>query len=58
MLRLATAVLLVLWLLGIMTGFTLNSFIHVLPVLAIIIELIRIDDSNEGALAASSQIEE
>jgi hypothetical protein len=58
MLRLATAVLLVLWLLGIMTGFTLNSFIHVLPVLAIIIELIRIDDSDEGALAASSQIEE
>jgi hypothetical protein len=58
MLRLATAVLLVLWLLGIMTGFTLSSFIHVLPVLAIIIELIRIDDSNEGALAASSQIEE
>ena len=31
MLRLATAVLLVLWLLGIMTGFTLNSFIHSCP---------------------------
>jgi hypothetical protein len=58
MLRLATAVLLVLWLLGLMSGFTLSSFIHVLPVLAIIIELIRIDDSDEGALAASSQIEE
>jgi hypothetical protein len=35
-----------------------DEFIHVLPVLAIIIELIRIDDSEEETLAASSQIEE
>ncbi|MGA3207610.1 MAG: lmo0937 family membrane protein [Syntrophales bacterium] len=58
MLRLATALLIVLWLLGLMTGFTMSSFIHVLPVLAIIIELIRIDDSDEETLTASSQIEE
>jgi hypothetical protein len=58
MLRLATVILIVLWLLGIATGFTMSSFIHVLPVLAIIIELIRIDDSDEETLAAGSQVEE
>jgi Family of unknown function (DUF5670) len=58
MLRAATAVLIVLWLLGLTTGFTMSSFIHVLPVLAIIIELIRIDDSGEETLAAGVQIEE
>jgi len=58
MLRLASAILIVLWLLGLTTGFTMSSFIHVLPVLAIIIELIRIDDSDEETLAAGSQIEE
>ncbi|MGZ3606344.1 MAG: lmo0937 family membrane protein [Syntrophales bacterium] len=58
MLQLATGVLIVLWLLGLMTGFTMSSFIHVLPVLAIIIELIRIDDSDEETLAAGSQVEE
>ena len=58
MLQLATGVLLVLWLLGMMTGFTMSSFIHILPVLAIIIELIRIDDSDEETLTAGSQVEE
>ncbi|MGZ6236432.1 MAG: lmo0937 family membrane protein [Syntrophales bacterium] len=58
MLQLATGVLIVLWLLGLTTGFTMSSFIHVLPVLAIIIELIRIDDSDEETLAAGSQVEE
>jgi hypothetical protein len=58
MLRLATGILIVLWLLGLTTGFTMNSFIHVLPVLAIIIELIRIDDPDEETLAAGAQIEE
>jgi hypothetical protein len=58
MLRLATGVLIVLWLLGLITGFTMSSFIHVLPVLAIIIELIRIEDSGEETFAAGSQVEE
>jgi protein-S-isoprenylcysteine O-methyltransferase Ste14 len=58
MLRLATAILIVLWLLGLATGFTMSSFIHVLPVLAIIIELIRIDGSDEETFAAGAQIEE
>ena len=58
MLRMATAVLIVLWLLGLATGLTLSSFIHVLPVLAIIIELIRIDESEEDAFAAGSNAEE
>ena len=55
MLRLATAILIVLWLLGLATGFTMSSFIHVLPVLAIIIELIRIDDSEKETLTAGSR---
>jgi len=58
MLQLAAGALLVLWLLGMMTGFTMSSFIHVLPVLAIIIELIRIDDSDEETLTAGPQVEE
>jgi len=37
----------IIWLLGLVTGYTLSSFIHVLLVLAIIIVLIRIDDSEE-----------
>lgn len=35
-------VLLVLWLLGLVTSYTLGGFIHILLVLAIIIILIRI----------------
>lgn len=56
--QLATAVLIILWLLGLATGFTMSSFIHVLPVLAIIIELIRIDASEKALLAESAEIEE
>ena len=58
MLRIATAVLIVLWLLGLATGLTLSSFIHVLPVLAIVIELIRIDEAEEDSFAAGSKTEE
>ena len=58
MLRLATAILMVLWLLGLTTGFTMSSFIHVLPVLAIVIELIRIDNSDEETFGAGAQIDE
>ena len=35
-------VLLLLWALGLVTGYTLGSFIHVLLVIAIIVVLIRI----------------
>jgi len=35
-------VLIVLWLLGLLTSFTLNGFIHVLLVIAIIVVLLRI----------------
>ena len=48
----------VLWLLGLTTGFTMSSFIHVLPVLAIVIELIRIDNSDEETFGAGAQIDE
>jgi len=35
-------VLLVLWLLGLVTSFTLHGFIHVLFVIAVVVVLIRI----------------
>lgn len=35
-------VLLILWALGLVTGYTLGSFIHVLLVVAIIIVLVRV----------------
>jgi hypothetical protein len=35
-------ILLVLWLLGLVSGYTLGGFIHVLLVVAIVIALIRI----------------
>lgn len=36
------AVLLVLWLLGLVTNYTLNGFIHILLVLAVIVLVIRL----------------
>lgn len=51
-------ILMMMWLLGLVAGYTLSSFIHVLLVLAIIIVLIRIDDSGEKARISPSQIDE
>jgi hypothetical protein len=42
MLTTIAIILLVLWLLGLLTGFTLGNFIHILLVAAIIMFLIRI----------------
>jgi hypothetical protein len=42
MLWIIAAVLIVLWVLGLVTSFTLGGFIHVLLVIAIIVVLIRI----------------
>ncbi|MEX0673068.1 MAG: lmo0937 family membrane protein [Candidatus Paceibacterota bacterium] len=42
MLTTIAIILLVLWLLGFLTSYTLGGFIHVLLVLAIVIVLIRI----------------
>ncbi len=36
------AVLLVLWLLGIITSYTLGGFIHILLVVALVVVLVRI----------------
>ncbi|MDO8548325.1 MAG: lmo0937 family membrane protein [bacterium] len=36
------AVLVILWLLGLVTGATINGFIHILLVVAIIVVLIRL----------------
>jgi hypothetical protein len=35
-------VLLVLWLLGLVTGYTLGGFIHILLVIAVIVVIVRI----------------
>ena len=35
-------VLLVLWMLGLVTGYTIGNFIHILLVIAIIIVLVRV----------------
>ncbi len=51
-------ILMMMWLIGLVTGYTLSSFIHVLLVLAIIIVLIRIDDSGEKTHISPSQIDE
>ncbi len=42
MLYTIAAILVILWLLGLLTSFTLGGFIHVLLVIAIIIVLIRV----------------
>ena len=42
MLYIIAAVLVVLWLLGIVTAYTLGGFIHILLVVAVILVLIRI----------------
>jgi hypothetical protein len=57
MLWAAASILMIIWLLGLMTGHTLSSFIHILLVLAIIIVLIRIDDSEEESHISQSQID-
>ena len=35
-------ILLVLWLLGVVTGYTINGFIHILLVVAVVVVLIRV----------------
>jgi hypothetical protein len=35
-------VLIILWLLGLLTAFTMNGFIHVLLVIAVVVVLLRI----------------
>jgi len=42
MLLTIAAVLVILWLLGLVTSFTLGGFIHILLVLAIIVILVRL----------------
>jgi len=43
-------ILLVLWLLGLVTAFTLGGFIHILLVLAIIVILIRVIQGRRPVL--------
>jgi hypothetical protein len=46
MLYTIAVVLLILWLLGLVTSYTLGGFIHVLLVIAIIVILLRIISGN------------
>lgn len=42
MLTTIAVILIILWLLGIVTGYTIGSFIHILLVIAIIMILVRL----------------
>ncbi|MFA5362705.1 MAG: lmo0937 family membrane protein [Candidatus Omnitrophota bacterium] len=42
MLYTVAAILVVLWLLGLVTSYTLNGFIHILLVIAIVVVLLRV----------------
>ena len=35
-------ILMIMWLLGLVTGYTMGNFIHILPVIAIIVVLVRV----------------
>ena len=41
-------ILIVLWLLGLITGYTMGYFIHILLVIAIIIVLVRVIQGRRG----------
>ena len=43
-------ILLVLWLLGVVSAYTLGGFIHILPVLALVVLLIRIIQGRSPAV--------
>ncbi len=47
MLSIIAVVLVVLWLLGMVTSYTMGGFIHVLLVIAIIIVLLRVIKGNK-----------
>jgi len=48
MLYTIAVVLLILWLLGLVTSYTLGGFIHVLLVIAIVVVLLRIIDGRKA----------
>jgi hypothetical protein len=47
MLYLIAIVLIILWLLGLVTGTTMGGFIHILIVIAIIVVLVRVISGNK-----------
>ena len=42
MLWIIAVILIVLWLLGLVTGYTMGNFIHILLVIAIVVVLVRV----------------
>jgi hypothetical protein len=47
MLFIIAAILIILWLLGIVTGATMGGFIHILLVVAIIVVLVRVINGSK-----------
>ena len=41
-------ILIILWLLGLVTGYTMGNFIHILLVVAIIVVLVRVIQGRRG----------
>ena len=50
MLYTLAVVLIILWLLGLVTGYTIGSFIHVLLVIAVIMILVNLISGRRGVL--------
>lgn len=50
MLYTIAVVLIVLWLLGLVSGYTIGSFIHVLLVIAVIMILVNLISGRKGVL--------
>lgn len=48
MLYTVAVILLVLWLLGLVTSYTLGGFIHILPVVAVVVVLINLISGRRG----------
>ena len=48
-------VLIILWLLGLVTGTTMGGFIHVLLVIAIVMVLLRVISGRERSLEINGQ---
>lgn len=50
MLYTIAVILLVLWLLGLVSGYTLGSFIHILLVVAVVMILVNLTSGRRGSL--------
>ena len=56
MLYTVAVVLLILWLLGVVSGYTIGAFIHVLLVVALVLVLVQVISGRRPALAIRRQV--